>query len=217
MTNINRKLKWLLLVLPLAGCATSVPLDVPSNKEVIISSQTSTQTTIKSVVQPPVTGVSEVKTVIEKKETEVRTSRVEAQPTVKANPLGIPGDINALNNPRNIPTKTLNVDPNVKLIAPPVGMPKTAYVVPEVEEKEEYVPRAASVKVKEKETVTSCTKNKKGKKICKISEKTENKVKAKKGSSAKAVKSSSKASTKSVSKKATATSKKKPEAKEKKK
>lgn len=214
MTNINRKLKWLLLVLPLAGCATSVPLDVPSNKEVIVASQTSTQTTIKSVVQPPVAGVSEIKTVIEKKETEVRTSRVEAQPTVKVNPLGIPGDINALNNPRNIATKTLNVDPNVKLIAPPVGMPKTAYVVPEVEEKEEYVPRAAApVKAKAKETVTSCTKNKKGKKICKTSEKTETKVKTKKGSSAKAVKSS----TKSANKKPAKTSKKKPEEKAKKK
>jgi len=209
MMKINHKLKWLLMVLPLAGCATSIPLDIPQTKEVIVSSHVSTETKVKSVTKPPVAGVSEVKTIIEKKETEVRTSKVEAQPSI--NPLDRPGDLKALAQPKNVVSKPVNIDPNVKLIAPPVGLPAaTNYAVPKVEEKENYVPRASVPTPALSAKATTCTKNKNGKKICKTSVKSEAKNKKENASvkSSKSSKSSSKTSVKSVSKKSTTDSKK---------
>jgi predicted small lipoprotein YifL len=221
MIKINQKLKWLLMVLPLAGCATSVPLDMP--KEATTPMHTSTQTTVKvkSVIQPPVDGVSEVRTVIERKETEVRTGKVGTQPPI--NPLDRPGDPTALAQPKNVVSRPVNIDPNVQLIAPPVGLPKTAYVVPQVEEKETYVAPAPVVKTK---VITStCKTGKKGKTICKMRTKNEiTEVKSKKDTSVKkdakvgkSTKDTSKTTAKSVSKKTTDSSKKKAVVKDKKK
>lgn len=208
MMKISQKLKWLLMVLPLAGCATSVPLDVPLDvpkpKEVFVSSQT--QTTVRSVIQPPVAGISEVSTVIERKETEVRTSKVGVHPPI--NPLDLPGDPNALVQSKSVVSKPVNIDPNVQLIAPPVGLPKTAYAVPKVEEKENYSPSAAVVRTK---VITStCKTGKKGKTICKIRSKNETtKIKAKKETSSKTSKSVSKKTTNSSKKKTVVKAKKK--------
>jgi hypothetical protein len=208
MNNINRKLRWLLMVLPLAGCASNVPLDMTSSTDMTLTKVVS--------VKAPLAMSNEIKNVNETKKTETVTHQVAEQPqgttapvvAPPVNPLDRPGDLKALAQPKNVVSKPVNIDPNVKLIAPPVGLPATNYAVPKVEEKEDYVPRASAPTPSPSVKTTTCTKGKNGKKVCKTSVKSE--AKSKKGSaSAKATKSSAKTSAKSANKKASGSAKKK--------
>lgn len=213
MMKINQKLKWLLMVLPLTGCSSNVPLDVPQSTAISVYSKSSVHAPMQAAVNQEVNAVShENKHNDEKPLSELKKKNV--TPTILPNLLDRPGDPKALTQTNNVVSKPVNIDPNVKLIAPPIGMPKTAYVVPEVTEKENFV--ASSSKAKSKTSVvantTTCTKGKNGKKICKASPKAE--VKSKKSSSSEKVK---KSSAKNTSKKTTNTPKKKPAAQTKKK
>jgi hypothetical protein len=187
MRNINQKLKWLLMVLPLTGCASSVPLDTPNTKVISVSTKTSVNAPMQAVKQE--VNNSNVLVVENNQKTELNS---DSSTVAIPNPLDRPGDPTALSQQKNVVSRPVNIDPNVKLISPPTVLPKTSYVVPQVEEKENYVPPVAS-------KVTTCTKGKHGKKICKTSVKTEGK--AKKESSGKDSKTLDKKSSKSSSKK----------------
>jgi hypothetical protein len=168
MTKINQKLRWLLMVLPLAGCTTSIPLTSAQNADAVLHQAP----VVTKVSNPQNTAVSELRT----EKVELPTaSNSPSSPSI--NPLGQPGNPQALANPKAVNTRPVTVDPNVKLISPPTGLPQTNYVVPEVAEKENYVPPAH---------ITKCTKGKHGKKICKtlVKSDSEHAVKGKKGSHA---------------------------------
>ncbi len=59
--------------------------------------------------------------------------------------------------------QNLNIDKNVKLIGPPVNLPKDKYIVPEVSEREKY-----TIKQKPVKKTTAKNKEKNNKKVIKI-------------------------------------------------
>src|SRR5579875_2380032 len=127
MININHKLKWLLMVLPLAGCASSVPLDTPNTKVISVSTKTSVNAPMQAVKKEVNTGNSIV--VENNQNTELKNDNNSGS---LPNPLDRPGDPKALTQPKNVVSRPVNIDPNVKLISPPTVLPKTSYVVPQV-------------------------------------------------------------------------------------
>lgn len=210
MKNLNQKIRWMLMALPLAGCATSVPLTSVANNE-----SATNQTKVVSRVGESGYSYGQVKPEVKVKAVGSPVSNLyPASPSssdssaLTVNPLGLPGNAQALAAQKPIVGKPMNVDPNVKLIAPPTGLPRTNYVVPQVEEKENFVPVARSTS-RTKAKTTVCSKGKNGKKVCSVKKVVVKKDSATKGKTSVKARKPVKTSGKNTPKKASQVSKKK--------
>lgn len=152
MIKISQKLKFLLVLLPitLTGCVTSVPLNSVNHEQALLNKNSVVVNTNKNFVANE-NNTSEINT---KKVETKKLSNFKAIESVENRFLADAAIQKQVNK------GSVSVDPEVKLIAPPTGLPNTTYVLPKVEEKEAYVPT-----VKEA-SPPKCVAQKNGKKTC---------------------------------------------------
>ena len=217
MKKINKKLIWLVLAFPLVGCET-VPLNQNTSQlkkaEVVVAQKP----TLPHIVRTPPTVETLPVDQVGTRFNGTTNLTVSPIPLVKSNvpelvsvdPIS-PDDIKDLKS--KVGGREVAVDPNVKLIAPPTALPKTRYALPEVEEKETYVPPPAYVEKKSKKQLreearaskgkktTAKNGDSKSKKVNKVANKSVKKV------ANKSVKKVTKKSVKKVTKKSTKTNK----------
>ncbi len=150
MKVFNKSLIFMVAILPLAGCATFDQLDGSA------SQQKQQQKILVTQKEEPIStkqnNKSFLSNILERKDDEVvkkddKKESINSSENEKLIPI--------LNDVPNKVKSNVVPDPNVSLIAPPTGLPRTSYAVPEVSEKENFVPQVAK---------TKCVVNKKTKK-----------------------------------------------------